>query len=369
MRSPKRAWPWLLSGALSSGAHAALAQEPTAAPAPGNTSSLSWTRLTGAESCTGTIEIAKKVEALLQRPAIVSAASAELSIEGRVERTIDGRFRATIVLAKNTGEIVGSRELETHGEACSELDEPASLAIALLIDPDALSRPRVEAPPKPPVVPDPLPPPEPAPVAPPPPDTPLRFEGYLGGYAAIGLVPFAGGLIAGVAIDPPFWGAFEGNATLTLNSQSIEGTEALADFWHFQVSGYYCPLAGHIGLFQGSLCGGGQAGFIATSTTGFVDDEEHVRPVVNGALRGRIGVWPAPFSFTAGATLGVPIIRDAYLYTDAAGAARTLWEAQPVEGGFDLSIGFKFPADKPPPPPPPPPTLPEELPPEQRRAP
>lgn len=362
----------MLASGLASIAQHASAQAPTAEPNT-KTSSLSWTRLDGAESCTGTIEIAKQVEALLQRPAIVSAATAELSIEGRVERTIDGRFRATIVVAKNTGEIVGSRELETHGEVCSELDEPASLAMALLIDPEALSRPRVEKKDGPPRVDS-----DPLirekiviverPAATPPAEMPLRFEGYLGGYAALGLVPFGGGLIAGVAIDPPFWGAFEGNATLTLNTEGIEDTGASVDFWHFQVSGYYCPLAGHVGLFQGSLCGGGQAGFVATSTTGFASEEEHVRPVVNGAFRGRIGIWPAPFSFTAGATLGVPIIRDAYLYTDAAGAQRTLWEALPVEGGFDLSIGFKFPADKPPAPPPSGPVLPEEQPPEQRAA-
>jgi hypothetical protein len=363
MRSFQRAWPWLLSGAFCVGIQDARAEEPP----PGKTSSLSWARLAGAETCTGTIEIAKQVEALLQRAAIVSAATAELSIEGRVERTADGRFRATIVVAKTTGEIVGSRELETHGETCSELDEPASLAIALLIDPDALSRPRIEKKDPPPIVSDPLigqkvvVPPVVAPA-----ETPLRFEGYLGAYAAIGLVPFAGGLIAGVALDPPFLGAFEGNAALTLSSQGIEGTETSTDFWHFQVSGYYCPLAGNIGLFQGALCGGGQAGFIAASTSGFADDQEHVRPVVNGALRGRIGVWPAPFSFTAGATLGVPIIRDAYFYNDAAGTRRTLWEALPVEGGFDLSIGFKFPADKPASPPPAGPLLPEELPPDQR---
>lgn len=365
MRSLQRAWPWLLSGAFCASGENALAQESP----PGKTSSLSWTRLAGAETCTGTIEIAKQVEALLQRPAIVSAATAELSIEGRVEPTADGRFRATIVVAKTTGEIVGSRELETHGEACGELDEPASLAMALLIDPDALSRPRIEKKDPPPIVNDPLIGPKVI-VTPPvaPAETPLRFEGYLGAYAAIGLVPFAGGLIAGVAIDPPFWGAFEGNAALTLNSEGVDGTEASADFWHFQVSGYYCPLAGNIGLFQGALCGGGQVGFIATSSSGFADDQERVRPVVNGALRGRIGVWPAPFSFTAGATLGVPIIRDAYLYTDPSGARRTLWESLPIEGGFDLSIGFKFPADKPAPPPPAGPVLPEELPPEQRTA-
>ncbi|MBL8739883.1 MAG: hypothetical protein JNK04_02280, partial [Myxococcales bacterium] len=104
MRSLQRCWPWLLSALALGGGPAARADEPAA-----KTSSLSWTRLTGAESCTGTIEVAKQVEALLGRPAIVSAATAELSIEGRVERTVDGRFRATIVVAKNTGEIVGSR--------------------------------------------------------------------------------------------------------------------------------------------------------------------------------------------------------------------------------------------------------------------
>lgn len=334
----------------------------------GKTSSLSWTRLDGAETCTGTVEIAKQVEGLLQRAAIVSTASAELSIEGRVERTADGRFRATIVVAQSTGEILGRRELETHGEVCKELDEPASLAMALMIDPDALSRPRKDPPE---IVADPLIGPliKPPPVTPPvtPPETPLRFEGYLGGYIALGLAPFGGGLIGGVAIDPAFLGAFEGTASLTQSTQSVT-TSASVDFWHFQVSGYYCPLAGNIGLFQGALCGGGQAGFMATSSSGFLEDDEHVRPVVNGAVRGRIGVWPAPFSFTVGATLGVPIVRDSYVYSDSTGTQQTLFDPVPFEGGFDLSIGFKFPSDKPKAEPLAPVVLPEEMLPEQRPA-
>ncbi len=320
------------------------AAEARAQAAAHKTSSLSWARLDGAETCTGTVEIAKRVEAVLGRSAIVPASTAELSIEGRVERTLDGRFRATIVLAKSSGEILGRRELETHGEVCAELDEPASLAVALMIDPDALSRAPKPADPPPDVVPPPSQP------LPPPPallpeETPLRFEGYLGGYAALGLAPIGGGLIAGVVFDPKFLGAFEGNVTLAESTLNASET-ARVEFWHFEASAYYCPLAGHVGLFQGALCAGGQAGFMATSGSGFLEDVERVRPLLNGAARGRIGVWPFPFSFTAGATLSVPIVRDAYLYRRG-GEELELFAAAPVQGAFDLSVGFKFPEDKP----------------------
>lgn len=331
---------------------------------PKKTSSLSWARLEGAETCIGTHDLALRVEGLLHRHAIVSAAEADLSIEGRVEKMPKG-FRATIVVAKSSGDIVGKREIESQEPACRALDEPVALAVALMIDPEgALAPPPETRPPDPPPAP-PAPPKVivkehtvyvPVPVKPAPKRRLYRFEGYVGGIVGLGITPFGGGIMAGAVLDPPWFVPFEVTSSLLLAERSTpsvvpQGASAATTgklrFWQLEGSAYVCPLAGHRGAFQGALCAGGQAGFVASSGSGFVRDDARLRPLLSGALRGRAGLWFFPLSLTIGATLSVPVVRDTYLYRDAAGAEKKLFESAPVAGLFDLSVGFKFPEPTP----------------------
>lgn len=322
--------------------------------APKKTSALSWARLDGAESCSGAPEIAKRVEAILRRAAIVSPAQADLSIEGRVEKKKTTGFRATIVMAKSSGEILGHRELETDDARCTSLDDSTSLAVALMIDPDAAL-----GPPSPPVDKPKEVPPDPKVVVKetvktvyvhdtprnPPAKRPVRFEGYVGGALGLGLTPLSGGFIAGLVIDPPWFGAFELDGSFLIAEKSVPGsaTDAGTRFYHATGAAFFCPLAGNVGIVLGSLCAGGEAGFVATSTSGITTTDSAVRPLVNGAARGRIGLWPSPVSVSLGGTLSVPIFRATYTYQNAAGAKTTLFDAAPLAGTFDLSIGFRIP--------------------------
>ena len=70
----------------------------------------------------------------------MSPAHADLSIEGRAERVGTG-LRAVLVLRDGSGAQLGVRELESDATDCTELRENAALAIALMIDPDAVLRP------------------------------------------------------------------------------------------------------------------------------------------------------------------------------------------------------------------------------------
>lgn len=360
-----------LAFALSLGVAAAPTRADDAAPKPADhggkkTSSLSWTRLEGAESCIGTHDLAQRVEALLHRQAIVSAADADLSIEGRVEKKSPKGFRSTIVVAKSSGDIVGKREIASDEPDCRALDEPVSLAMALMIDPEAALGPAPA--PEPPKPVEPPKPPEPkvivkehtvyvpVPTKPAPKKRPYRFEGYVSGAAGLGITPFGGGVMTGAVLDPPWFVPFEVNGSLLLAEKSTPSFVPLGEtksrvgtirFWQVEGSAYVCPLAGFRGLFQGALCAGGQAGFLASSGSGFVKNDASLRPLVNGALRGRIGIWAFPFSFTVGATFSVPLIRDTFLYRDASGADKQLFRSAPVAGMFDLSIGFKFPDPSP----------------------
>ncbi|MFO0618090.1 MAG: hypothetical protein U0414_36195 [Polyangiaceae bacterium] len=335
---------------------AVVALVPFAAAAAPRTSSLSWTRLEGAESCIGTHDLAVKVEEILKRPAIVSPSESDRSIEGRVERTGD-HFTSTIVVANDKGEEQGKRVLTSKGADCRELDDSMALVIALMIDPDALSAPKPHDPdPKPP---DPNPPDPkiiviektktvvvPKEVAPPPPD--YRIEGYLGGVTSIGITPLSGGFIAGVLFDPSFFGAFELDGVVTTSGNDV--TPAIsARFWKFEGGAYFCPLAGVLpdrgrALFQGAVCAGGQAGFVSASGDGLTDASTSLKPLVNGALRARLGGWFYPVSVTAGATFGIPILRETYAYVDGTSGSKTFFESAPVEGTFDVAIGLEFPA-------------------------
>lgn len=322
----------------------------SAQPGPPRTSSLSWTRLEGAESCIGTHDLAVEVEKILKRPAIVSPSESDRSIEGRVARGADGKFTATIVHVDGAGKEQGRRVLVSEGPDCRALDDSMSLVIALMIDPDAMAS-------KPP---DPVPKEKkvfvlertrtpmartPSKRPPPPPD--YRIEGYLGAVTSVGVTPLSGGFVSGAMFDPSFFGAFEVNGVVTTSSNAASST-VTARFWKFEGGAYFCPLAGILpdrgrAMFQGALCAGGQAGFVSASGDGLTDASTDLQPLVNGAMRGRLGAWIYPVSLTLGATMSIPITRQTYAVTAPTGES-AFFDSAPIEGTFDLSLGLEFPA-------------------------
>lgn len=111
-------------------------------------SSLSWSRLPGGESCIGAQELARHIEERLGRGALVAPSRADLSIEGRVGPRTGGGWRAAIALARADGTLLRERTLETREPSCRALDNAAVLVIALLIDPDGTQTPAPEPEPR-----------------------------------------------------------------------------------------------------------------------------------------------------------------------------------------------------------------------------
>src|SRR5690242_20041849 len=102
------------------------------------TSSLSWVRLPGAESCISTQALAERVEQRLGRRVFVSASQADLSLEGRVERVAaPPAFVANLVVSDPLGRVLGRRVLRTAGTDCAQLEASLVLVIAIAIDPGA----------------------------------------------------------------------------------------------------------------------------------------------------------------------------------------------------------------------------------------
>jgi hypothetical protein len=82
---------------------------------PPRTSSLTWTRATGAEDCIGALDLARAVEERLGRPVFVSASSAQLTIDGRIERRASSQgWRAVVTLRSAKGEDLGVLDYDSE---------------------------------------------------------------------------------------------------------------------------------------------------------------------------------------------------------------------------------------------------------------
>jgi hypothetical protein len=116
---------WLVVGSTS-GAFA----EPTRGPA------LNWVRLPGAEGCITAAELARRVEARLERSVFVLAQDAELAFDGYVQpRAIGGGFAAHLAVSNARGEVLGARDVESAEASCRALDDALVLITALTLFP------------------------------------------------------------------------------------------------------------------------------------------------------------------------------------------------------------------------------------------
>ncbi|HMJ15181.1 MAG TPA: hypothetical protein VK524_27390, partial [Polyangiaceae bacterium] len=113
----------------------ASAQDP--AKVPGKRFALNWVRLAGAETCIAPADLARSVEARLQRSVFGALSSSEVTIEGHVGPTRGERFRVLLSMTDERGRVSGSREFLSEPGHCSELDAALVLTLALLIDPNA----------------------------------------------------------------------------------------------------------------------------------------------------------------------------------------------------------------------------------------
>lgn len=115
----------------------ARATEPPPAPSVRATYALSWVRAEGAEECPTGRVVAAEVERRLGRA--VFDVNAERSFEVEVTR-FGKTYRSDVFVRDATGKTVGHRMLQSDEPGCSALVNATSLAIALVIDPEAAAR-------------------------------------------------------------------------------------------------------------------------------------------------------------------------------------------------------------------------------------
>jgi len=138
--------------ALALASSAAGAQpSPNDAPSPARKGvHLSWVRGAGALSCSDAGHLQADVVRRLDYDPFGEPSDA--SIEVAVSRT-DSAWKAEIEMRTPTGESLGSRMVTSEAPLCASLASAAGLAVALMIDPDAMTRVQPtktrEPPPKP----------------------------------------------------------------------------------------------------------------------------------------------------------------------------------------------------------------------------
>jgi hypothetical protein len=338
---------------------------PAGAAAPARSSSMCWVRLPGAEACIGARDLARGVETRLGRPVFVSAASAELSIEGRIERTADAPgYRAFLSIADEAGVVLGTREIAGERADCRALDDQLALVIAVMIDPDAALRapphdppaPRPAVEPPPPSAPPPAPraPTEraPAPLPSPAPRPPPRAEPWRGGLgigAALGLGlvpnPGVGAELRGRVISPFRWSldlgaAVWGSARIAADSRG--GSFALS-YGFLSL----CPPGIRTASTWLRGCAALQAGAIRGSGFGYDRNLVSERAVVNvgaearlthrlhGALVGEIGL-----------ALIVPTRRDPFTSDEiiaGSSVSTQVFRMSAIAGSLGAGLGFELP--------------------------
>ncbi len=325
------------------------------AAAGARTSSLSWVRLPGAEGCVATQALARAVEERLGRDTFVSAAQADVSVEGRVAPKPGGGWHAVVTVRDGKGAPLGTREVSRDGPTCDALTAPLALVVAVMIDPDAGAGPK--PPPKHEDPPPPAPPqiivqreevlvPVPAPPEPP----AVRFEGSAAATAGVGLLPGAAFGLAAVGMIEPrkllpipiigfggYW--FDDKARGEMGEQIA--------FSAFVLGSGFCPLFHHARGAHLYACALGQLGMLQSHPSGVSSgpgDATHL--IWNGGvdLRATIIVL-GPFALRMGVQGVVALLRERFYGQPASpgGPAPELFRMAPVVGTVDLGVGLALP--------------------------
>ncbi len=333
--------------ALGGGAAAAGEAQPAA---------LGWVRAPGAEACIGTAALARAVEGRLGRAALVSAARAQVSVEGRIAPAEGAAgWRVSLSVADENGKVLGTRTLAKDAADCRAIDEEVILTVALLIDPEAaLSPPPGASATPPPKTPPPAPPPAasaaPAKAAPPPkdreppaakpPSAPWNTAFLVGSVVSFGPLPNVGvGVQVRALVTPVPFFSFQVGGSVWLPQTTSFGNDGGRFFMALgALSG--CPLAGVRAGFRYAACAGVEVGGMHAGGFGFPLPVGRDDPLVNGLVEARVVRRIAgAFAASVGAGLSVPFLRQQYYYVDPGGTPREVFLASPLSGHLDLLVG------------------------------
>jgi hypothetical protein len=303
----------------------------------GVASTLSWTRLAGAEVCPTVVQVAAELEEILGRSVLVDASLADRIVEVSVAPGTETPFLARIQVSSPTGEVLGVRELAAHEADCSDLLEGASMAIALMIDPDALAREREEREEE--ARREPITPPVRAPImAPPPPEPPTRFTLDVGGAATFAVGPFVSGAgYARALLSLPGFVPFGVIGVLQPFSRA-ESMGGAVDFTTVLGGLTLCPLFFHGRSFSIEGCAGidlGGALVVGNARAMTLRENERFLVQLDVQAAGRVVLF-GPLALHVLAALLVPFRNDPWQQMDGT----TFFTPEPVGAMVGLGISI-----------------------------
>jgi hypothetical protein len=324
------------------------------APVAGQTeglepAALSWVRAPGAQACPDAREVSVRVEERLGGPVIVPPARAKLHVEALARPAEGGGFVVQITLYRDAL-VVGRRDLDPQDD-CKDVAERAALAIALMIDPEALA-PRPTAAPAPaaphaaPSTPVPSASVSTRTAAPPPPARDAVWRGDLEAALGIatGLVPrlTPGVFLRGRVLPPEFPIAFE-LAGAYFPETTVEAEPGKGGTFALFLAGVsVCNVASRARRISASACAGAEIGSIAGSGYGFTDNPTFHSLVYTLSARGRLWFRPVRgLALVIGPDLAIPLKRDHFETYDESGRTE-LFQVAPVNVGFELGAVWEF---------------------------
>jgi hypothetical protein len=305
---------------------------------------LSWVRGAGASDCVDQPTLEARVVKRLGRAAF--AAAAPLSIEASVERDEQG-LKAVIFTRTAPSAAPSKREITSTAENCRALEAATTLAIALVIDPDAPlteAEPEVDT-----VVRDPPQPPPPPPPQrddePEPPGTASAPAGHwtgslaLRGTVATGVLPStAPGVETALSLGPSEWLVPSVNALLLPEQRTGDGRFA------FGLTAFglgVCVQPSSRRLIWVRACGSLLAGSLHSVVFELLPSRPGQRLWAAAAVTPAVRLAPIAGTFVElGGEVMAPLTRESFTVE---GLEEPIFRGQPVAFRGFFGVGLDFP--------------------------
>ncbi len=315
------------------------AQADSSVRGEGAAAALHWVRLAGAKDCIDGEQLARAVEARLQRAVFSSAEPATL-IEGYAERDERG-YRAKLRMSASDGRVLGERELSSRAADCRELSETVTVVLAIMIDPEATARGA------PPAAPSPTPAPPATPVCPS--IAERRQQLVTFARAAVRLLPgIAFGLGAAYEVKLPVWGGLRAEGVGFFERRKelespFAGTPSSGAYFRLAYGGLaYCPLWVGEHRTHASGCLGAELGTVHSDGFGLRPDRSTWKPWGSASAAARVSIrLVGGLTAQLGASLFVPLARLRYQAATADGPSN-LYRVPPFGGTIDVGIGARL---------------------------
>jgi hypothetical protein len=346
---------------------------------------LNWVRLTGAEACLASAQLAERVEARVGRVLFVTPDDAEVFVDGFVRKAAAQGWDVTLDVSDPDGHVLGKREMHFDGGDCAVIDEGVALVIAVTLYPntglteggvpldagiagglDSLFSGE-------PVDPDPAallagegaqvdtgaaaattsPQPARASAAATAPNAAPHAHGARWSVAVdatptigFGQLPDANlGLAAHVQIVPPGIWPIELGATTLLERtvQASAGVAGEASFKLALASLTVCPWQ-PAWLPALAFCAGAELGRLHVAPNGFAESQPTSNDLVANLLAA--GVLRAPIAgglyLRAALLLALPLVQRGYGYQTPDAASQQLYRMPQVAGRAEIGLGWRF---------------------------